>query len=245
MTARSKQNPFKQQGSSQRPGSFQRLVCVPARALAPAVSLIQRGLASEFWVDVEREDDGLGPEVVMSDRSGVMRSEDGAGPLNHRVYRAHIVGSNLSASDLLDHFRTDPNAFSPTSFAVFDPDPGPAGMRVGDELTVRLPGPWDGPVVVAESDEGRVRFETREGHMEAGWIEFTSMAKNGETIFQIESLARSGDAVFDTLYHSVKLGRLVQTEMWIRVLEAAMAISGGRLRGRPTVETTIYRDPDQ
>lgn len=226
-------------------GKIWRTVTGPARLLAPGVSIAGRAAKSEFWVQTESESPGPAPSVDMSDRPGLQRPGDGVGPLIHRRYRVHIAQATLTPAELMTELRQDPNAFSPTSFATFDPPPQSPGMRVGDEFAVRLPGPWDGPVVVAEAGEQCVRLETRDGHMEAGWIRFTTLDDDDQVVFEIESLARSGDPAFDLLYHPGRVAKLVQTEMWIRVLEAAVEISGGRLSGRPTVHTTIYQAPDR
>ena len=45
-------------------------------------------------------------------------------------------------------------------------------MRVGDEFTIRIPGPWDGPVRAVEVDATSFGFVTLEGHLEAGRIRF-------------------------------------------------------------------------
>ncbi len=225
------------------PGAVWRLVTLPLRALAPAVSIASRIARSRLWVDTEERRTGNGPQLEMSSRADIQRPRDGAGPLNHRTYRVYIVDSLRTPTELIDAFCRNPNEFSPTSFATFDPPPGPAGMAVGDELTVRLPGPWDGPVVVTVVEPELVKFETRESHMEAGSIRFTSRSEGEKVIFEIESIARSGDPLFDALYHPGKVGKWVQTEMWVRVLEAALAFSGGQISGRPTVDTITYEGP--
>ncbi len=226
-------------------GRLWRTATFPIRLLAPAASITNRVVRGEFWVETEHHENGPGPDVSMASGSDIQRPSDGAGPLNHRRYRVHIDNAEVSAIELIDHFRRLPNDVSPTSFATFDPQPGPAGMALGDELTVRLPGPWDGPVVVTELDVQTVRLETRGGHMEAGWIRFTAFDDEDHIVFEIESLARSGDSAFDLLYHPARVAKLMQTEMWIRLLEAVVSVSGGELSGRPTVHTTIYENPEQ
>lgn len=225
-------------------GRVWRLATKPVRLIAPVAALGGRAVAAEFWTETMRTSSGAGPDVEMAQREGIQHPRDGAGPLNHRSYRVHITGSQLTALELLDEFRRDPNRFSPTSFATFDPEPGVDGYLMNDALTVRLPGPWDGPVIVTGTSDRSLRLETREGHMEAGWIEFRSREVDDTLVFEIESFARSGDEAFDLLYHPAKIARWVQTEMWVRVLEAAVEVSGGSAQGRPIVETTVYRDTD-
>jgi len=224
-------------------GSAWRVLTLPARLVAPAATLAGRVLRSEFWIETERLRPGHGPSVEMSLRSDVQGPRDGAGPLNHRTYRVHIADARCSPEDLIGELRRRPNDFSPTSFATFDPPPGAEGMSVDDELTVRLPGPWNGPIVVTDVEPLLVRFETLDGHMEAGWIRFTAWQDRQSLVFEIESLARSGDPAFDVLYHPVRVAKLVQTEMWVRVVEAAVEFSGGRSVGRVVVDTIIYEGP--
>lgn len=212
----------------------------PGRYLAPIRSLGRRWIDAEFWIEHQRRVPGDGPAVEMVAPVEVQPPSDGTGPLNHRRYQVRIIDARLTPDDLIGEFRQDPNRFSPTSFALFAPSPGPEGLTVGDETTVHLPGPWDGPVVVSVAEPGTLRLETRAGHMEAGWIEFTARTEDEVLVFQIESLARSGDSVFDALYHSGRIAKVVQTEMWVRVLEAAVQVSGGRPEGRVFIETTVY-----
>ncbi len=223
-----------------RAGSVWRTAMAPLRAMAPAVTLLKRAVLGEYWIEDKRGLKASGPKVEMSAGADIQHADDGTGPLTQRLYKVHINNSKMSAEELLENFRTDPNRFSPTEFAVFDPAPDLGGMRAGEELTVRLPGPWNGPILVSSVDSRSVRLETRQGHMEAGWIQFSTRQENGEVVFQIESLARSGDGAFNNLYHIAKVGKLVQTEMWVRVLESAVNVSGGSQTGRVIVDTTIY-----
>lgn len=214
---------------------------LPFRLAAPVVLLALRVVTGRRWTESVRELPGSGPKVVISDADDVQPPKDGAGPLNHRSYSVTIANPSLNAWALVDAFRQDPNQFAPTSYATFVPDPSPEGLTEGDESTVKLPGPWDGPVRVATVEPGRLRLETLVDHMEAGWIEFTATTPGDESVvFTIESFARSGDPVFDVLYHQVGIGKLLQTQMWVRTLESLVEASGGRQVGRITVTTTIY-----
>lgn len=219
------------------------------RFVAPVARLIARRVRGRWWSEIEEISDDEGPDVRLRADADVQRPADGAGPLNHRRYGVEIVNPRVSAEDLLRHFRIQPNRFSPTDFATFRSDESgtAVSLSAGEEVTVSLPGPWDGPVVVAVVEPNRLRLETLDGHMEAGWIEFraTELTNPDRLWFEIESMARSGDIVFDALYHPLRIGRLVQSEMWINVLEAAAQQSGGTIEGVPTISTTIYRAADQ
>ncbi len=182
--------------------------------------------------------------LTFSDHDEIQRPRDGVGPLNHRSYRVRITNSLLDADQLLEAFRHDPNRFSPTAYATFVPNPAPDGLAEGDTLEVKLPGPWDGPVHVRRIEPTRIRIETLGGHMEAGWIEFrTSLAEDNVTVFEIESFARSGDEIFDALYHKVGIGKLFQSEMWAQVLESAVVASGGNQQGRLDLRRSSTKGP--
>lgn len=215
--------------------------------VGPFVSLLRRYLRAEFWIDLDRhvEPPDIRSETsdTAADGADIQQVDDGFGPLNHRRYSVVIADAVLSPTKLVDRFRRNPNEFSPTSFAVFLPVPGEEGMRAGDELEVHLPGPWNGPVRVAAADDEHVRLETLDGHMEAGWIEFSAIEASSErTIFRIESTARSGDRFFDALYHVLGVGKLIQSDMWVCVLESAVRVSGGRQIGRARIETVVHHD---
>lgn len=176
----------------------------------------------------------------MSNADDVQTPADGAGPMNHRRYRVRVRDSTMTANELLEAFRADPNRFCPTSYAAFTPDPAPQGLQEGTSVEVKLPGPWNGPVLVSSIDDQRIRLETLDGHMEAGSIEFSTRQVDDSVEFRIESLARSGDEVFDVVYHRLGLGRVIQTEMWVQVLESAVSVSGGQQQGRLELASIIY-----
>ncbi len=176
----------------------------------------------------------------MSDGDDVQAPADGAGPMNHRTYRVRIHDSLMTPGQLIEAFRMDPNRFCPTSYATFTPDPAPEGLQEAASVEVKLPGPWDGPVRVASVRDHYIRLETLDGHMEAGSIEFSSRQLDDAVEFRIESTARSGDQIFDVVYHRLGLGRVIQTEMWVQVLEAAVSVSGGRQEGRLELTSIIY-----
>lgn len=216
----------------------------PRNPLAPIAALARRWWRGEHWSEHIERIVGARPVVPTTERADVQAPTDGEGTLDRRRYRVGITDPQLDAIALIDTFCGDPNRFSPTDYAVFTPEPPERGWHEGDEATVALPGPWDGPVRVAGRTDTSLRFETLEGHMEAGTIEFRAADTGAGIVFEIESIARSGDPAFEVLYHRLRIARLVQTDMWVRVLEAAVGASGGRQVGRILVDTTIYESED-
>jgi hypothetical protein len=174
----------------------------------------------------------------------VQRVEDGVGPLFHRVYRARIRDALISPQELIGRLRADPNLAAPTELARFLRlgDAG-APLSVGDELVVRMPGPWDGPVRVTSTTSCSFRFATLTGHLEAGQIEFRATDSDGLLRFEIESWARSGDWLSNVLYHHLRMAKEVQLHMWTSFLEQVARVSGGRLTGGVEIISRKLEEP--
>src|SRR4029453_5085524 len=84
-----------------------------------------------------------------------------------------IRDSELSADQLVRAVAADPDSVAPSEFATFRKLSGPDdAMRVNDEYVVRMAGPWDGPVRVAQREGAMFRLATLKGHLEAGQIGF-------------------------------------------------------------------------
>jgi hypothetical protein len=162
----------------------------------------------------------------------VQRIEDGVGPLFHRLYSARVRDPRLTPEDLISCLGEDANRATPTALARFLKVRGMEGrLAVGDELVVRMPGPWDGPVRVTSVTPTSFRFTTLSGHLEAGQIEFRATQEDEMLRFEIESWARSGDRLSNLLYHHLRMAKEVQLHMWTSFLERVAKLAGGRLTG--------------
>jgi hypothetical protein len=171
-------------------------------------------------------------------RDKVQGHDDGAGPLFHRSYRTRIRDTVTSAERLMEMIQSDPNRTSPTKFARFQPTQGALGsLSVGDELVVRMPGPWDGPVRVIDVGRRSFRLATLAGHLEAGQIVFRTHPEGELLVFEIESWARSSTPLVNLLYHRLRMAKEVQAHMWISFLERVVDLSGGRMTGGIEIET--------
>jgi hypothetical protein len=162
----------------------------------------------------------------------------GSGPMLHRSYSVRITGSDLKPAELIDLVADNLNRASP-EMAVFRRTRGARGdrLRQGDELVVRMPGPWDGPVRVVGREPDSFRLATLEGHLEAGEIEFRSVRDGDALRFEIESWARAGDKLSALLYNKLRLAKEIQLNMWSHVCLRAAALAGGRPRGGVTIRT--------
>jgi hypothetical protein len=182
------------------------------------------------------------PDAALDDE--MQRLEDGAGPLFHRLYRARIRDARLSPEELIGCLGADPNRATPTQLARFLKVRGEDGrLAVGDELVVRMPGPWDGPVRVTSATPASFRFATLSGHLEAGQIEFRAMRGDEMLRFEIESWARSGDRLSNLLYHHLRMAKEVQLHMWTSFLERVAGLAGGRLTGGVEIISRKVEDP--
>jgi hypothetical protein len=168
----------------------------------------------------------------------LQRLADGSGPLFRRCYRVRIEGSRLTPEQLMAEVLREPNRAAPIEVAVFRKTSGDEGpLQVGDEFVVRMPGPWDGPVVVVDQTPTSFRFATLQGHLEAGQIEFRTSADGDAVRFEIESWARSGDRLSGLLFDRVKLAKEMQLHMWTHFCERAAKLARGRIRGGISIDT--------
>jgi hypothetical protein len=182
------------------------------------------------------------PEASTDD--DVQRIDEGVGPLFHRLYCARIRDARISPADVIARLRADPNEATPTELARFIKTAGPDGpLRVGEELVVRMPGPWDGPVRVTATTATSFRLATLSGHLEAGQIEFRATEVDGILCFEIESWARSGDRLSNVLYHHLRMAKEVQLHMWTSFLERVATLAGGRLTGGVEIVSRKVEDP--
>ena len=191
-----------------------------------------------------REVDGSWPEDAPPgvgegvDRSGIQRVEDGSGPYLRRRYRAVVAGARTGAPEVMAEIRDDPNIVVPNGLAHFTKVSGAErGMEVGDEFTVRMPGPWDGPVRVAEVTPTSFRFMTCDGHIEAGQIEWRARDDGDRLVFEIESWSRPGDRVSHVMHHRLHMAKEVQLHMWTSVLERVIRRYGTGRAGPLDIDT--------
>jgi hypothetical protein len=137
--------------------------------------------------------------------------------------------------------QANPGGFSPVLLAQFEKTKGEAGrMEVGDEYFIHITGPWNGPVRVIGVSPTSFCFATLEGHLEAGEIIFEAMPhpdRPDALRFQIQSWARSKDAVVDLAYDKVGVAKAAQESMWIHFCERAVEVTEGELIGEIDVWT--------
>ena len=163
--------------------------------------------------------------------SGVQRAHSGTGPDFHRTYSVHVVGAQGGAEQVIANLRRDFSGAVPEGMVEVDESATQPLFGVGDELRIRLAGPWDAPVRVIEVGPTHFRFATLDGHMEAGEIQFsaTDVGEPGDVDVMIQSWARSSTRAFAALYHPLGIAKEVQLHMWATVLERVAERAGGEI----------------
>lgn len=169
--------------------------------------------------------------VLPGDPGTLQRVAAGTGPLFHRRYWIDLVGTDMTPEALTDLLLADVNRAAPGALGRFEDADG-RGVRdldVGDEVVVRLPGPWDAPVRVVGRTATSFTLATLHGHIEAGEITFRVLRTTGDDHlrFEVESWARSSSRVLHVLYDVVPVAREMQLLMWARMCRAVVDLAGG------------------
>jgi len=182
------------------------------------------------------------PDQLMDDRSQPV--ESGVGPLFRRLFAVEIEGSSLTAAELIAKIATDLNQAMPSEVTAVERISGtPGELAIGDELVVRIPGPWDGPVRVVHRTRTSLRLATLTGHLEAGEIEFRARPRGSRLRFEIEAWARPSTRIIYLLYSRLQLAKEIQLNMWVRFCQSAADLTGGRARGGVTIRTRVLDQP--
>lgn len=232
------------------------LIPGPRQVLREAAMLtgLPRGLAGLAWlwlspstpvhhVEEPGDESDRPPDLP----GGVFRDQpvgDGYGPVLHRTFRIRVHGARLGPRELVDALAADMNRAMVPGVARFDRvDGASTAMLVGDELVVRMPGPWDGPVRVSHRDATSFRLATLAGHLEAGQIEFAASWRTDDPDdvleFAITMWVRAGDPLADLFYNHLGLAKEIQFQLWVHACVRAAAVSGGEAPDGVDVRTGV------
>lgn len=170
------------------------------------------------------------PELPQGvDRQGLQPMADGFGSMFHRRFRVEITEGRLDAAGLMERIICDLGAHVPHEVVRVRPAPrAEPRLEQGQDFTVEMPGPWNGPVRVVLAEVDRLRLATRRGHLEAGQIEFHAHDDGSTLVFEIEAWARPSSRLVHLLYSRLRLAKEIQLNMWVRFCKAAVKTAGGR-----------------
>lgn len=155
----------------------------------------------------------------------------------HRRFSLRIVEPEISAEQLATIIATDPNLVSPWEVLRWEL-PGPRRrMRPGDDVLIRMAGPWNGPMRVVVREPHRLRLRTRPGNAVRGELELRLLEDEGGLVAEIELWERAERPVFALLHDRLGLTARMQTHTWAEFLLRTRSISGGRAEGPVRVVT--------
>ena len=213
--------------------------------LAPAA--LAAGGALGVWlykrwgypVDENERDVPLVDTPPEPDGPGLQPSSEGVGPRFHRRYRIRLADADWGPREVMADIARDFGPYVAPELGRFERESGEEGrLTPGDEFMVHINGPWDGPVRVMDVSPESFRLATREGHLEAGQIEFRAETLDGgDLLFTIESWARSRDAVVDVTYDDLGAAKAAQKAMWTFFCDKVAERAGGERVGEIEVRT--------
>lgn len=175
-------------------------------------------------------------------KRGLMRAEDGAGPLLQRDYWARIRNARVGPQELMGEVRSRFEQFPPEQLVCFARR-GDAGrpLTLGDELDIRIKLAGECAVRLVHADANSLTLATLEGHPEAGRITFGSYRDDqGQLLFHIRSRARA--ATRARYLGFLAMGDALQTNTWVDFINAVAAFAGEGVEGEIHVATEKIDD---
>ena len=122
----------------------------------------------------------------------------GFGQLWQKTYRVRLPGSAATPAEVLSSWRTRFTEFWPSGNHFYAPLTGIAPGEVA-LLELEMPGhmPLSTGMLCIYADDECFTLMTPQGHMESGWITFSAYAQDGQTVAQVQSIARAADPMYE------------------------------------------------
>lgn len=230
-----------------QPGRARRAAAVLRYPLGLAVSTARYLRRSSRVERTEQAGDGtdLPPALPSGYLDAHLKTlEEGSGPLLHRTFRVRVGDPDTDAAGLMTRVAADLDRAAPSEVASFRKLRGrPGRLSAGDEYTVRMPAPWNGPVRVVHQDATSFRLATLTDHLEAGQIEFAAHDREDGLEFAIEAWSRPGDPLAALVFDHLKIAKEIQLHVWTQFCVAMCELANGRLEGPVRVRTRRARWP--
>ncbi len=180
-----------------------------------------------------------GPDPLVVDDAPLAQreSEQGVGKVVHRLYSATIRTPKLPAARLLAIIATDPNVIAPSEVLRFEKTRGePGSLEEGDELLIRMAGPWNAPAKVTRRWAEGFRFAATGGHPQLGQVELRTRDDGGDIAIEIQTRERAAGVTFHVLQR-IKLIQRMQNYTWGEMLQNAAQVAGGQPLERITARS--------
>lgn len=140
----------------------------------------------------------------------------GFGSLWQKAYRVNL-GASATPAEVVSTFKAHLSELQPPRNRFF---PSVSGVAPGEIVLInaRISGmPISTGVLVLYADDEAFTLMTPEGHPESGMVTFSAFSRDGETIAQIQSLARANDPIYELGFRLLG-GSRAQEAIWRQVL---------------------------
>ena len=122
----------------------------------------------------------------------------GFGKMWQKTYQVRLPAERVAPTELIATWKQRFPEFWPEGNAFYGPL---TGIEPGDValLNMALPGKMklSTGVMVLYADEESFTLMTPQGHLFAGWITFSALEVDGETVAQAQVLMRASDPIFE------------------------------------------------
>lgn len=162
----------------------------------------------------------------------------GFGQLWQKTYRVRLNGADVTPQNVVRMWKDHFPMFHPPQNRFF---PSLVGVAPGEVVLINaaMPGMQVSTgVMVLYADDESFTLMTPEGHPESGWITFSAYKEDGDTVAQVQSIARANDPVYEFGFRLI--GSRAQERIWRYVLTALAAHWG--VRAEVSMEKTCV-DP--
>jgi hypothetical protein len=144
------------------------------------------------------EDVPAGAVNLNVDGRQVVGPLQGFGQLWQKTYWVPLTGLKASPADVMTDWKQNFPKFWPKGNAFY---PSLVGIAPGEValLSLAMPGgmPLSTGMLVLYADDVSFTLMTPQGHMESGWITFSTFDEDGVTVAQVQSIARANDPMYE------------------------------------------------
>lgn len=162
----------------------------------------------------------------------------GFGKLWQKTFRVRLSGVAVNPKEVVSTWKENFPKFHAKENRFIT---SKSGIVPGEVLLINATTPG-GPVstgmLVLYVDDESFTLMTPEGHPESGWVTFTAYQEEGDTIAQVQTLARANDPFYEMAF--LIAGNKLQDSIWLNVLTSLAAHYG--LKGNVQVQKTCV-DP--
>jgi hypothetical protein len=150
----------------------------------------------------------------------------GFGQLWQKTYWVRLSGTPITPAEVIATWKDNFGTFWPPGNAFYGAHPSltPGDVAVINTAPLGLPVYSTGILVVYVDDES-FAFMTPRGHMFCALITFSTFAKDGATVAQVQPLIRTNDPIIEFFYR-LGIGPAFEDGIWRHTLKALAAHFG-------------------